>query len=90
MSAVTQTMGLNEDHVPNGTEEDVLQAFKREREEDGAIRMSPQLIRDRLDDIGEGTSKQNVNYALSQLTAAGWIEKKAPGIYEFVDDPRDT
>ena len=84
MSAIAADMGMNESHEPGDAEERVLAAFKQEREETEQSRMSPQMIRDRVDD-----SKQTVNYALSQLTAAGWVEKKSRSVYELVDDPRD-
>jgi len=42
------------------------------------------MLRDRLD----GEEKQNVNYALNQLTTAGWVAKLSQGVYEYVDDPR--
>jgi DNA-binding IclR family transcriptional regulator len=77
-------MTVNDAHEPGAAEERVLDAFKAERQETGESRMSPSMIRDRVDD-----SKQTINYALSQLTAAGWIEKKGHSVYEFVDDPRE-
>ena len=84
MSATARPMTVNDSHTPGAAEERVLGAFKAEREETGESRMSPQMIRERVDD-----SKQTVNYALSQLTAAGWIDKKSRSVYEFVDDPRE-
>ena len=84
MSTVQQ-MGLNDDHKPGPAEERVLSAFKAEREETGESRMSPSMVRDRIED----ERKQNVNYALDQLTAAGWVRKLSKGIYEFVEDPRE-
>lgn len=89
MDATVAPMTVNEDHAPGNAEERVLRAFVREREEYGESRMNPALIRRRLDEAGDGTSKQNVNYALRQLTAAGWVRKLEQGLYEFVDDPRE-
>lgn len=88
MDAALQTVTVNEEHTPGEAEERVLDAFKHDRETHGESRMSPGLIRERLAEIDGGTSKQNVNYALRQLTAAGWVEKIADGLYEFVRDPR--
>jgi hypothetical protein len=85
MSA-TAAMGLNEDHTPGDAEEAVLGIFKQEREHYGESRMTPQLIRDRLDG---GQSRQSINYALGQLVAAGWVRKLTDGLYEFVEDPRE-
>lgn len=89
MDASVAPMTVNEEHAPGDAEERVLGAFKREREEYDESRMSPGLIRRRLDEHGEETTKQNVNYALRQLTAAGWVRKIEQGLYEFVKDPRD-
>jgi hypothetical protein len=82
-------MTVNQDHKPADAEERVLDAFKHDRETFGESRMTPGLIRKRLDVIGHEASKQNVNHALRQLTAAGWVKKIADGLYEFVEDPRD-
>jgi len=90
MDAALQAVTVNEDHNPGDAEERVLRAFKHDRETYGESRMSPGLIRERLAEIGDSTSKQNVNYALRQLTAAGWVEKVADGLYEFVEDPREN
>lgn len=89
MAAASESMTINEDHVPGDAEERVIRAFKHERDTFGENRMTPALIRARLDTINNDMSKQNVNYALRQLTAAGWVKKLADGLYEFVDDPRD-
>jgi hypothetical protein len=86
----TATVTINDAHEPGDAEELVLQAFKHDRESYGESRMTPQLIRERIGELdGNDTSKQNVNYALGQLRAAGWVEKISDGLYEFVDDPRD-
>lgn len=90
MHAALQTVTVNEDHTPGDAEERVLHAFKHDREEYGENRMSPGLIRTRLNELNETATKQNVNYALRQLTAAGWVEKIADGLYEYVNDPREN
>lgn len=89
MVTVLRTVTVNEDHVPGDAEDRVIRAFKHDREELGESRMSPGLIRERLEEIDDGATKQNVNYALRQLTAAGWVKKVADGLYEFVEDPRE-
>ena len=81
-------MTVNEDHQPGDAEERVLDVMKHDVETYGESRMTPGLIRERLEEIDNRTSKQNVNYALGQLTAAGWVRKISDGLYEFVDDPR--
>lgn len=80
------SMGINEDHDPGPSEERILDVFKTERENYGESRMSPQLIRNRMEDAEK---RQTVNYALRQLVAAGWIRQPAEGLYEFVEDPRE-
>lgn len=83
MSTTARSMTINDTHEPGAAEERVLAAFKAERDATGESRMSPSMIQDRVDD-----SKQTINYALSQLTAAGWIDKKGHSVYELVADPR--
>jgi len=83
-------MTVNEDHTPAPSEDDVLDIFKAEIGEYGESRMTQQLIANRVDEReGYEMTRQNVNYALGQLTAAGWVEKIADGLYEFVEDPRE-
>lgn len=89
MSSVNGTMTVNEDHEPGYEEVRVLNAFDRERAEYGERRMTPQLIRKRCAERGDEPSKQNVNYALRQLVAAGWVKKVTGGLYELVEDARD-
>lgn len=89
MSAGLEPVTVNEDHDPGDAEERVLEVFEREQQTYGESRMSPGLIRERIRETGGIESKQNVNYALRQLTAAGWVRKVASGLYEFVEDPRD-
>ena len=36
-----------------------------------------------------GLNDQQINYALNQLIAAGWVEKIEKGLYELEVDPRD-
>jgi len=88
MSSVNETMTVNEDHEPGSEETKVLRVFDRERSKYGERRMTPQLIRERAEEMGEETSKQNVNFALRQLVAAGWVKKVSGGLYEFVEYPR--
>jgi len=90
MATASQSMPIHTDHEPGNAEERVLTVFKREIEEYDQARMSPQLIRRRLEERDVDVTKQNVNYALQQLTAAGWVQKIADGLYEFVEDPRQV
>lgn len=70
---------VNSDFEPTDKEEEVLRVLSSEN------RANPYLIRDKTD-IGKG----DVNTALTRLTSAGWVRKVTRGLYEFVDDPRDT
>jgi predicted transcriptional regulator of viral defense system len=70
---------VNEEYEPTDTEEQVLAVMREE------WRANPYLIREETG-LGKGT----INTALSNLRAAGWIRRVTRGLYEFVDDPRDT
>ncbi|QGX96731.1 MarR family transcriptional regulator [Haloplanus rallus] len=75
---------VNRDYTPTDNEEQILDIFKEGYGEDIPWgRVNPLYLRKRTD-----LNKQQVNYALSQLTAAGWIKKLTEGLYEFVTDPR--
>jgi hypothetical protein len=76
---------MNDDYDPTEAEEAVLDIFKRERDETGESRLNPYYIRQETD-LGKGS----VNTALSNLRAAGWMQRVTRGLYEFVDDPRQT
>lgn len=47
-------------------------------------RANPKWIKEKT-----GLNDQQVNYALNQLIAAGWVEKLTKGLYELRGDPRD-
>lgn len=70
---------VNEDFEPTENQEDVLSVFKEEG------RANPLRIRDVT-----GLEKQRVNDALRSLVDAGWVRRVNRGLYEFVDDPRET
>lgn len=76
---------VNEGYEPNEREEEVLALFVEGR--DGGEpwgRVNPLYVRDRTD-----LDKGQVEYALRNLTTAGWIRQvNRGGLYEFVDDPR--
>ena len=75
---------VNEDYEPGENEADILDVLKegRGRGEPWG-RVNPLYLRERT-----GLNKQQVNYALNQLMAAGWVQKVTDGLYEFVADPR--
>ena len=67
---------MNEDYAPSDKEEQILVLLK-----DG--RVTPKLIKEETN-----LNDQQVNYALNQLIAAGWVERITTGLYELIDDPR--
>jgi hypothetical protein len=81
---MTEGTTVNREYEPTPVESAVLTAFKRERDETGESRMTPAMVGEHVDE-----SRQTINYALGQLHAAGWVHKRATGIYEFVADPRE-
>lgn len=81
----TTTQMINEDYTPSDNEEQILDVITEGRSQDDPWgRVNPLYLRERT-----GMNKQQVNYALNQLRAAGWVQKVTDGLYEFVADPRD-
>lgn len=68
---------VNEDYSPSEKEERVLACLKEGR-------VTPKLLKEKID-----LNDQQVNYALNQLIAAGWVRKVTTGLYELVEDPRE-
>ena len=68
---------VNEDYSPSEKEERVLRCLKEGR-------VTPKLLKEEID-----LNDQQVNYALNQLIAAGWVRKVTTGLYELVEDPRE-
>lgn len=69
---------MNEQYTPSDNEEAVLEILKEGR-------ANPKWIKEKTD-----LNDQQVNYALNQLIAAGWVEKLTKGLYELRGDPRDS
>ena len=77
---------VNEDYEPSDNEENILELLKEGRDSgDPWGRANPLYLRERT-----GLNKQQINYALNQLMAAGWVEKVTDGLYELVTDPREN
>lgn len=75
---------VNEDYTPSENEKEILRILKEGRDSGGPWgRANPLFLREET-----GLNKQQVNYSLNQLAAAGWITKLTEGLYEFVSDPR--
>jgi predicted HTH transcriptional regulator len=68
---------VNEGYSPSEKEEHVLACLKEGR-------VTPKLLKEEFD-----LNDQQVNYALNQLIAAGWVQKVTTGLYELVEDPRE-
>ena len=77
---------VNENYEPNDREEVILTLFKQGRTDDEPWgRVNPLYLREHSD-----LDKGQVEYALRNLTTAGWIKQlNKGGLYEFVDDPRN-
>ena len=77
---------VNQNYEPNEREEIILELFKEGKESGEPWgRANPQFFRERTD-----LEKGQVEYALRNLTTAGWIQRlNKGGLYEFVEDPRD-
>ena len=76
---------VNENYEPGENEDDILDVLKEGRGENEPWgRANPLYLRERT-----GLNKQQVNYALNQLMAAGWVRKVTDGLYELVTDPRE-
>ena len=77
---------VNEGYNPAENEEAILDVMKEGRGTGVPWgRVNPLFLREQT-----GLNKQQVNYALKQLIAAGWVRKLTDGLYELVADPRDT
>lgn len=68
---------VNEDYSPSEKEDRILACLKEGR-------VTPKLLKEEID-----LNDQQVNYALNQLIAAGWVRKITTGLYELVEDPRE-
>jgi DNA-binding IclR family transcriptional regulator len=76
---------VNENYEPSKNEDEILEVLKDGREAGEPWGISnPMYLREQT-----GLNKQQVNYALNQLTAAGWVVKLTDGLYRFEADPRD-
>jgi DNA-binding IclR family transcriptional regulator len=76
---------VNEKYSPGENEEAILSVLKKGRDTGNPWgRANPLFLREQT-----GLNKQQINYALNQLTAAGWVEKQTEGLYQLVEDPRD-
>jgi DNA-binding IclR family transcriptional regulator len=75
---------VNEDYEPSNNEESILAVLKEgQNTRKPWGRANPLYLREQT-----GLNKQQVNYALNRLIAAGWVKKLTEGLYELVVDPR--
>ena len=76
---------FNETYTPTENDKKILAALKQGRDENmpwgraNRVWLSEQT----------GLDKGNTEYSLRNLTNAGWIQRPARGLYEFVEDPRE-
>ncbi len=78
---------VNKQYEPNAREEVVLALFKEGREANQPWgRLNPLYVREHSE-----LDKGQVEYALRNLSTAGWINQvNRGGLYEFVTDPREA
>ena len=77
---------VNENYEPTEKDELILEALKQGREEGKPWgRANPRWLIDET-----GLEKSNVEFCLRSLRDAGWIARVARGLYEFVEDPRES
>ena len=78
---------VNENYEPNDREESVLEEFKRGRNSGAPWgRVNPLYVREHSE-----LEKGQVEYALRNLTNAGWVKQlNNGGLYELVEDPRES
>lgn len=75
---------VNESYTPSSEEEQILNLFQAGRDSDVPWgRANPLYFRERT-----SLTKGQVEYGLSNLDKAGWIDRLNSGLYEFVEDPR--
>jgi hypothetical protein len=77
---------VHEGYEPNEREEMVLELFKQGRDSGEPWgRVNPLFVRE-----NSNLDKGQVEYALRNLTSAGWVNQlNRGGLYELVDDPRE-
>jgi len=86
MNRTALSQMVNENYEPNDREDTVLKLFKSGRAAEKPWgRVNPLYLREH-----SNLDKGQVEYALRNLTTAGWIKQlNKGGLYEFVDDPRE-
>jgi len=83
--STTQPDVVNEGYEPSEKDEQILSALKEGRESgDPWGRANPRWLIDET-----GLEKGNVEFSLRSLRNAGWVERRARGLYELVEDPRE-
>ncbi|KAB1198971.1 MULTISPECIES: MarR family transcriptional regulator [Haloferax] len=77
---------VNEKYEPNEREDVILDLFKQGQDSGNPWgRVNPLYLREHSD-----LDKGQVEYALRNLTNAGWIKQlNRGGLYELVTDPRE-
>ncbi|GGL55225.1 hypothetical protein GCM10009039_11670 [Halocalculus aciditolerans] len=77
---------VNPDFDATDDTDELLDALKDGRDTDDPWgRANPRYLIEHT-----SLDKGNVEYQLRRLTDAGWVRKISRGLYEFVDDPRES
>lgn len=77
---------VNESYTPSAEEEQILTLFEEGQDSNEPWgRANPLYFREK-----SSLKKGQVEYALSNLRKAGWIDRLNSGLYEFVEDPRES
>jgi len=77
---------VNEAYEPSEREERILDVLTDGRGEGVPWgRVNPKYVAEELE-----MQRQYANNALGDLVTAGWVRRLATGLYEFVEDPRET
>lgn len=76
---------VNEKYEPTDNDEKILNALKQGQEENKPWGRANRVWLSEQTGLDKGTTE----YSLRNLLNAGWIERPARGLYEFVRDPRE-
>lgn len=76
---------VNENYEPTENDERVLDAFKQGRDSGNPWGRANRVWISEQTELDKG----NAEFSLRSLNDAGWIQRVARGLYEFVEDPRE-
>lgn len=83
--SIHQPEMVNKNYTPTDNDEKVLEVLKDGRNQGEPWgRANPVWVTEQT-----GLEKGNAEFSLRSLRDAGWIQRVARGLYEFVEDPRE-